>query len=153
MKNAIAFLFLALGIAVPMTVAAETTPQDATKRVVERVFSAAEKAIIEEYFGYKHDPKYKKATKENRKSKKGLPPGLAKKEQLPPGLQKQLEKNGRLPPGLARNDLPKRLKDKLYAPRSGTKRLVVGDDVVLIDTATDIVLDILRGVARSQRHY
>ena len=151
MKNAIAFLLLALGLTVPMVASAATTSQDATKRVIERVFSAAEKAVIEEYFGYKHDPKYKKESKD-KKSQKDLPPGLAKKDKLPPGLQKQLEKNGRLHPGLARNDLPKNLKDKLYAPRGDTKRIIVGDDVVLIDTATDIILDILRGVARNQRN-
>lgn len=151
MKNAIAFLILALATMVPLQAQAATTGQDATERVLKRVFSEAEKAIIEEYFGYKHDPKYKRA-EQGKKTKRGLPPGLAKKDELPPGLQKQLEKNGRLPPGLARNDLPKSLRDKLYAPQKGTKRLIVGDDVILIDTATDIVLDILRGVARSQRN-
>ena len=29
-----------------------------------------------------------------------LPPGLAKKDRLPPGLEKQLVRNGTLPPGL-----------------------------------------------------
>ena len=35
-----------------------------------------------------------------------MPPGLAKKKSLPSGLQKQLEKNGTLPPGLAKRELP-----------------------------------------------
>ena len=151
MKNAIAFLILVLAAAVPAHVKAATGAKDATERVLKRVFSEAEKAVIEEYFGHRHDSKYKRED-HGKKSKHDLPPGLAKKDKLPPGLQKQLEKNGRLPPGLARNDLPKNLRDKLYAPQKGTKRLVVGDDVILIDTATDIVLDILRGVARSQRN-
>src|SRR5215471_5571003 len=30
---------------------------------------------------------------------RGLPPGLAKREALPPGLEKQLVRNGTLPPG------------------------------------------------------
>ncbi len=149
MKNAIAFLILALTALVPAQSTAATKGQDATERVLQRVFSEAEKAVIEEYFGHKHDPKYKRDEK-HKKSKRDLPPGLAKKDKLPPGLQMQLEKNGRLPPGLVRNDLPKRLQDKLYAPKKGTKRVIVGDDVILFDTATDIVLDILRGVARSQ---
>lgn len=151
MKNAIAFLILVLATTAPAQVSAAKATQDSTERVLKRVFSEAEKAVIEEFFGYKHDPKYKRED-HGKKSKRGLPPGLAKKDKLPPGLQKQLEKNGRLPPGLARNDLPKRLVNKLYAPQKGTKRLIVGDDVILIDTATDIVLDILRGVARSQRN-
>lgn len=157
MKNAIAFLVLALAALFPAAAGAANDGQKPAARVLQRVFSETEKAIIEEYFGHKHDPKYRRAAdhahpKKGGKNKTALPPGLAKKDQLPPGLQKQLEKNGRLPPGLARNELPVRLRNKLYAPQTGTKRLIVGDDVVLIDTATDIVLDILRGVARSQQH-
>ncbi len=124
------------------------TPEKATERVVERVFSEAERAIIEEFFTAgktKSDDK-----KSGRgKDKKGLPPGLAKKDRLPPGLEKQLQKNGKLPPGLVRNDLPLSLQNKLYPPRVGTRRYLVGRDVVLIDTKTDIILDIIRDVVHT----
>lgn len=147
MKNAIAFLSLGLMMTLGATVSVADATKDATQRVIERVFSATEKAIIEEYFGVKTD-----ADKKDKKHKhKGLPPGLAKKDKLPPGLQKQLEKNGRLPPGLAKNELPASLQNKLYPPKKGTRRYVVGNDVVLIDTATDVILDIIRGVIRNQR--
>lgn len=76
----------------------------------------------------------------------GLPPGLAKRDKLPPGLQKQLERNGKLPPGLQKKAFPEDLKAKLPPPQPGTERAIVGNDAVLIDTATNVVLDVLRGV-------
>lgn len=150
MKNAIAFLSLGLMMTLGATVSVADATKDATQRVIERVFSAAEKAVIEEYFDIKTDKN--DADKKHKKNKhKGLPPGLAKKDKLPPGLQKQLEKNSRLPPGLAKNELPASLQNKLYPPKKGTRRYVVGNDVVLIDTATDVILDIIRGAIRNQR--
>ncbi|MBT5267069.1 MAG: hypothetical protein HOL85_19690 [Rhodospirillaceae bacterium] len=87
--------------------------------------------------------KDKKAKKDKKGKKKGLPPGLAKKKQLPPGLQRQYEKNDKLPPGLAKRDLPEDLTSKLPPPPAGTQRVVVDNDVVLIEQATGKVLDIL----------
>lgn len=72
------------------------------------------------------------------------PPGLAKKDQLPPGLAKR----DKLPPGLKRDPLPADLQAKLPAPRRGTERVLVGDDMVLIDQKTQVVLDILKGAAQ-----
>ncbi len=69
-----------------------------------------------------------------------LPPGLAKKDQLPPGLAKK----DKLPPGLKRDKLPADLVAKLPAPRRGSERVLIGDDLVLIDQKTQVVLDILK---------
>ena len=77
---------------------------------------------------------------------KGLPPGLAKRDKLPPGLQKQLERNGKLPPGLQKSEFPEDLQAKLGPPKEGTERAIVGNDAVLIDTATNVVLDVIRNV-------
>ncbi len=124
------------------------TQEDAAARVVDRVFSEAERAIIEEFYtSKKTKPDGKKHS--HGKGKKDLPPGLAKKDRLPPGLEKQLQKNGKLPPGLARNELPFSLQNKLYPPRVGTKRYMIGRDIVLIDTKTDIILDIMRDVVHA----
>jgi len=151
MKNAIAFLSLGLMMALGgVTVSMADVTKDATQRVLERVFSATEKAVIEEYFDIKTN-KSDTGKKSKKNKHQGLPHGLAKKDSLPPGLQKQLVKNGHLPPGLAKNELPATLQNKLYPPKKGTRRYVVGNDVVLIDTATDVVLDIIRGVVRNQR--
>ena len=75
--------------------------------------------------------------------KDALPPGLAKKDQLPPGLAKR----DKLPRGLKRDPLPADLQAKLPAARPGTERILIGDDLLLIDKKTSVVLDILKGAA------
>lgn len=154
MKNIFAFLFLTAVSVIPTVYAFAAPPssdgQSSAQRVIERIFSEAERAVIDEYFAEKDKNKHgKKSGKGHGKGGKGLPPGLAKKDQLPPGLQKQLKKNGTLPPGLARNELPLSLQNKLYPPQKGTKRILVGRDVVLIDTKTDLILDIIHDVVRA----
>lgn len=126
------------------------TVEEATQNVIERVFSEAERAIIEEYFGLHVQEKEggDKSKGESGKKHEGLPPGLAKKDHLPPGLQKQLEKNGRLPPGLAKRDLPDDLLNRLPRPPHGTKRLIAGSDVVLVDATTELVLDVIHDAIR-----
>ena len=85
----------------------------------------------------------------NGKSK-GLPPGLAKRDTLPPGLQRQLEKNGRLPAGLAKRDLPSDLAAKMPKRDSSQEVDVVGNDVVLVDKATGVILDVLKDVVNGK---
>ena len=76
-----------------------------------------------------------------------MPPGLAKRDRLPPGLQKQIQRNGSLPPGLAKRGLPGDLRGQLPR-RRGQDYRVVGNDIVLIETATNVILDIMKGVLR-----
>lgn len=75
-----------------------------------------------------------------------MPPGLAKRDALPPGLEKHVERHGTLPPGLAKRDLPADLEDLLPRRRKGLVRKIVGEDVVLLEEATGLVLDVLEGV-------
>ncbi len=121
-------------------------PSAHAQRALEAVFNELERHLIRDFFGVKvSGQKVKSAakTKSGKKGKSGeMPPGLAKKDSLPPGLQKQLQKNGKLPPGLAKRDLPSGLEGRLPM-RKGQKRLIVGNDVVLIERATGLVLDIL----------
>lgn len=81
-------------------------------------------------------------------SARQMPPGLAKRDELPPGLDRQLTERGTLPPGLAKRDLPADLAGRL--PRRGgkTERVIVDDDIVLIDKATERVLDVIGDVVR-----
>lgn len=162
MHNPIAILFLTVMSVVPSFYAMAAPPQSgdsAAQRVIERVFSEAERAVIEEFYlkdaeakaKHKKDGHKKAKHGKGGKGREGLPPGLAKKDRLPPGLQKQLQKNGTLPPGLARNELPLALQNKLYPPKPGTKRLLVGRDIVLIDTKTDLILDIVYDVVRASQ--
>lgn len=64
---------------------------------------------------------------------------------LPPGIAKNLERGKSLPPGIARNYLPDGLEDGLPV-REGQSRVVIDDDVVLVDDATNVVIDILQDV-------
>jgi len=120
----------------------ETT---AIEGAIERVFGVKEKAIIKEYFG-------RKETKNIHHQKKGkskkFPPGLDKKKTLPSGLAKHLEKHGVLPPGLAKRDLPEDLRSLLPVSRKGTHRVIVDNDVVLIEKGTEIILDILTDIVK-----
>jgi hypothetical protein len=65
-------------------------------------------------------------------------------EALPPGLQKQVRKNGTLPPGLARERLPGDLERRLSPLPDGYVRVRIGTDIVLMDARTEIVLDLIR---------
>ena len=148
------YLILLMGLALPFAAFAATKGEEANlaERVARAAFTAAEKSVIEEYFGRPASAASEDAAGESNgkggKSKK-MPKGLAKRDSLPPGLERQLEKNGTLPPGLAKRDLPADLTRRLPRRDDGTERVIVDSDVVLIEAATGVVLDILRGVAGS----
>jgi len=84
--------------------------------------------------------------KGDKDKSKGLPPGLAKRDELPPGLAKQLKEKGRLPPGIAKRDLPEDLRARLPKRPDGQEVAVVDNDVVLVNAATGIILDVLNDV-------
>lgn len=74
----------------------------------------------------------------------GLPPGLAKRNgHLPPGLAKR----DKLPPGLHGEPLPHDLERKLSPLPSAYVRVRIGQDIVLMDRKTRVVLDVIYGVA------
>lgn len=76
-----------------------------------------------------------------------MPPGLAKRDRLPPGLDKRLQKNDPLPPGLQSQGLPGDLEQRLTPLPAGYLRMVVGGDIVLSNTRTRVVVDILHDAA------
>lgn len=106
-----------------------------TERLLGTIISATERALIGDY------------VRKAKASPQGLPPGLAKRDRLPPGLQKHIQRTGRLPPGLEKRTLPGDLRG-LLPRRIGQDYRVVGDDIVLIETATNVILDIMEGVLR-----
>ena len=97
-----------------------------------KIISATERALIGDY-----------VTKA-KASSQGLPPGLAGSP-LPPGLRKHIERTGQLPPGLQKRGLPDNLRNRL-PHRAGQDYRVVGNDIVLIEIATDLILDVMLGV-------
>jgi hypothetical protein len=131
---------IAVLVGAMLSVAGCETPTATSGRVVVRdrdatvavVFSDRDRVLISDYFAHQ---------------RKSLPPGLAKRSTLPPGLQRQLERNGHLPPGLEGRSLPGDLEARLSRLPEPYVRVVVGADVVLMNARTRIVVDILRNVA------
>lgn len=68
--------------------------------------------------------------------------GFAGMKPLPPGIAKKLARGGSLPPGIAKRYFPSDLMGQL-PPRPGQQWLVMGTDILLIDAATQLILDIL----------
>ena len=77
------------------------------------------------------------------KHRNGLPPGLEKREgSLPPGLAKR----DRLPPGLHGEPLPYDLERHLTRLPSPYVRVRIGQDIVLMDGKTRVMVDVIYGV-------
>jgi hypothetical protein len=75
--------------------------------------------------------------------KKRLPPGLAKRDGgLPPGLAKR----DKLPLGLASEPLPRELESTLSPLPGNYVRVRVGRDIVLMDSRTRVVFDVIYGI-------
>ena len=74
----------------------------------------------------------------------GLPPGLARRDSLPPGLQRQVQRNGTLPPGLQRHvhAVPADLGRRLPTLIEGISRVIIGGQIVLVNDATQVILDV-----------
>lgn len=91
------------------------------------LITAAEQSIIASYVQqYRGSPSY----------------GFAGAQALPPGIAKKLARGGKMPPGIAKRYFPADLMQRL-PPRPGQEWLAVGTDVLLVDAATQVVLDIL----------
>ena len=130
-------LMLAIGLAVAAPAVALTpgTGVTASSEITDTVFGAIEKKIIKDFFGGGE-----KKAKKNR----------GKSGEMPPGLARHIERYGTLPPGLAKKPLPPGLAGRLPATTAGRKRVIVGNDVVLVQTATGVILDIIKDVVRDR---
>ncbi len=93
------------------------------------VFSQVEKNIIKDFFRAQGGKKFK--------AKK------FKHKPLRPGLAKHIRRRGTLPPGLQKRALPPGLRSRLPGLPPGQARVLVGNDVLLIQEATGLILDIL----------
>ncbi len=137
MKKSIAILFI---LTITGIVGCQSYPVSTSGSVlvanenmsIKVVFSDHDRRLINQYY-------------DNGKRKK-LPPGLAKKKHLPPGLQKQIRRNGSLPPGLEGGSLPYELERNLAPLAGGYLRIRVGTDIVLMDSQTRVILDVIKDV-------
>jgi len=98
-------------------------------------FSLKERQVIVDFYGGGEPAKGKGKNKQNKGrgvGSQGMPPGLAKQ--------------GKLPPGIAKRQLPAPLVAQLPPPPQGYERVIVDNDVLLVNTATQIVHDVLTDV-------
>ena len=101
-----------------------TTEQILTKAVVGGLITLAERAIIGDYVA----------------SHRGQ---FAGAQALPPGIAKKVARGGALPPGIAKKTLPGGLLAQLPA-RPGQEWRVVGTDVLIVQAATGVIVDVLK---------
>ncbi|NIY74486.1 hypothetical protein HED22_02400 [Thalassospira sp. HF15] len=150
--------FVLVGISFVQTLPAQSHPSDQEHEhnIVELaqgggIFSEEERRIIRDVLdvatGQSESDKDKNSKAKNGKGNKGNK-GKGNKG-LPPGIAMKLERGGTLPPGIAKRDLPDNLISRLPARTDGALRQIVGDDVVLIEKGTEIILDVIRDVARN----
>lgn len=77
------------------------------------------------------------------KKTKGLPPGLAKKGKIPPGHARKLARHGHLPHDTPYAYLPRHLEENLGHLPSGYIRVRVGQDIVLMNRKTRVIMDVI----------
>lgn len=65
-------------------------------------------------------------------------------DNLPPGIERQIRVRGHYPPGLRITTLPHGLARSLGPAPRGYDRVLIGDDVALINLATGVVVDMIR---------
>ena len=102
---------------------------------VSVVFSQDEISIIHDY--------YSQAEVDRVKSSKGKHKSKQKEGSLPPGIAKNLARGKPLPPGIAKKQLPGDLVRQLPPVQVGYERVIVDGRVLLVEAATQIVHDVL----------
>ena len=107
------------------------------------ILTEIERRLIASYYQRHYDDWDAGHHGNNKHKNKDLPPGIAKKGTLPPGIYKQLVRNGSLPPGQGAMPLPYDLRMQLPPRPSGQRLLILDDKVVLVQAATNLILDVL----------
>ncbi len=116
-------------------------PPAAAGDVTGLLITAAERQIFEAYYGGQP----LEASGGGGKKAKGKGKG---NKALPQGIAMKLQRGGTLPPGIAKRDLPRDLLGQLPSRPHGQDYAIVDNDVVLIEAATGLILDILEDMAR-----
>jgi len=145
-------LIVLVALLLPASVVQADVVGDAVGDVAKQVFKQAERELIREYYR-SHNMEVDSAQSEDDDGDKGRGKGKGKHGKkgkkghggkgLPPGIVKKLERGGALPPGLAKRGLPNDLESRLPPAPRGMERQIVNGKVVLVETATQIVRDII----------
>ena len=106
------------------------TAEVQTRKTMAAVSTAAERSLISGYL---------------TRNRAGLPSIFANAKPLPPGIANKIARGGSMPPGITKKFLPNNLLAQLPA-RSGQQWIVAGTDIVLIEAATNLIVDVLKKV-------
>jgi hypothetical protein len=138
--------------------AAQSEPgaaQPAGPSVGEIIINTAARRILHDYYERNAtawvvaNPDYAEpdqggGNKKKKHKHKDIPPGIAKKGSLPPGIAKQLVRNGQIPAGVEYRPLPPDLIVQLPAVAPQYRYVIADDRVMLIQAATNVIMDILQ---------
>lgn len=130
MRRSILFAALAVGLVI-----APSVGSGGRAGAQEITFSLKERQVIVDFYGGGVPARGKGKNKHNNGrgvGSQGMPPGLAKQ--------------GKLPPGIAKRQLPAALVARLPPAPKGYERVIVDNDVLLVHIATQIVHDVLTDV-------
>ncbi len=101
---------------------------------VHIVFSQGEIETIRAYYD---------DTSSNVRSRGGMGNGRRSAGSLPPGIARNLQRGKPMPPGIAKQHLPSDLRETLPPPRDGYERLVMAGKVLLVEAATQLIVDVI----------
>ncbi len=136
MKTTRIVLLIATALGLAACATAQTREVDIGVRGKEQsiriVFSDHDRNLIRDYYSTRA---------------KHVPPGLAKKGKIPPGHAMQIERWGKLPPGIASRPLPDDLERRLSALPEGYARIAIGADIGILDTRTRVIVDLIKDIA------
>jgi hypothetical protein len=140
-------MFILIGLCLISTgpvVSAEEVTTAVVKAGVRGAFNELERQMIKKYFS---DNKYVRYVEDDDSSYSGKYKGKSKNKGknkgLPPGIAKNLQRGKPLPPGIAKRNLPPGLDSSLPHSHDGYERIIVGDDVVLVEIDTGEIADII----------
>jgi hypothetical protein len=111
-----------------------TAEKTVTKHLVGGLISAVERAVIADYLD---------------RNRGNLPTALAGAKSLPPGIAKKIARGGTLPPGIAKKTLPGGLLARLPT-RPGQEWRLVGTDLLIVEIASNVIVDVLTGALRGK---
>lgn len=140
-------MFVLIGLCLISTgpvVSAEEVTTAVVKAGVKGAFNELEKQMIKKYFSNNEYVRYVEDDDGSYSGKhKGKSKNKGKNKGLPPGIAKNLQRGKPLPPGIAKRDLPPGLDSSLPDSHDGYERVIVGNDVVLVEIDTGEIADII----------
>lgn len=104
-------------------------------------FDLKEKQIIVDFYGGGDGGGGGNPGKGKGKGKQNKGKGVGN-QGMPPGLAM----NGRLPPGIAKRQLPPALVAQLPPPPKGFERVIVDNDILLVEIVTQVIHDVVTDV-------